>query len=108
MAETGSIYDYLPIDQTGEAFSTILEKGGLKVERIISTGQSSPAGFWYDQEQAEWVIVLEGRGVVEFEDGQKADLQKGDYLYIAPRRRHRVTFTAPECPTLWLAVHFDI
>ncbi len=103
-----NIYNNIPQNRTGEIFDTLIEKGGVKIERIVSAGQASPAGFWYDQEKAEWVLVLEGRAVIEFDDGQSVEMQKGGCLYVAPHRKHRVAFTAPDCPTLWIAVHFEI
>jgi len=72
----------------------------------VSTGQSSLPGLWYDQGWAEWVLVVAGSAAVQFEDEAEArSLSQGDYLYIAPNRRHRVTWTAPDLPTVWLAVH---
>jgi len=89
-----------------EVFEALLSLPGVKIERIVSTGQSSPPGFWYDQGWAEWVLVVAGGAAVQFEDEAEArSLARGDYLYIAPNRRHRVTWTDPDLPTVWLAVH---
>jgi len=89
-----------------EAFAALLTLPGVKIERIVSTGQSSPPGFWYDQGWAEWVLVVSGSAGVQFEDEpEPRRLTAGDYLYIAPNRRHRVTWTDPDLPTVWLAVH---
>jgi len=89
-----------------EAFAALLTLPGVKIERIVSTGQSSPPGFWYDQGWAEWVLVVSGSAGVQFEDEpEPRRLGVGDYLYIASNRRHRVTWTAPDLPTVWLAVH---
>ena len=89
-----------------EAFAALLTLPGVKIERIVSTGQSSPPGFWYDQGWAEWVLVVSGSAGVQFEDEpEPRRLGIGDYLYIAPNRRHRVTWTDPDLPTVWLAVH---
>jgi cupin 2 domain-containing protein len=77
----------------------------LRVERIVSTGQSSPG--WFDQAWSEWVIVLSGEAEVVFEDeAEPRRLQPGDYVLIVPHRRHRVAWTDPSKPTVWLAVHF--
>ncbi|WP_342740360.1 cupin domain-containing protein [Bradyrhizobium sp. B117] len=91
-----------------EAFSEILARPGLKIERIISQGQTSPPGFWYDQAWNEWVIVLKGRATLQFEHKLAArSLGVGDYVFIPARKRHRVEWTEPQQPTVWLAVHFE-
>ena len=90
-----------------EQFATILQRQGLRIERIVSTGQASPPDFWYDQDEGEWVLVLQGEARLRFAD-EAADrhLQPGDWLDIAPHRRHRVEWTAPDEPTVWLAVFY--
>ncbi len=93
--------------QAGERFDSLLTRPGLRIERIVSTGQASPPGFWYQQADAEWVVLLSGVARLRFED--EADVRQlvaGDWLYIAPQRRHRVDWTAAEIPTVWLAVHY--
>ena len=91
-----------------EAFSEILARPGLKIERIISQGQISPPGFWYDQAWNEWVIVLKGSATLQFEQEPDArSLGVGDYVFIPARKRHRVAWTEPQLPTVWLAVHFE-
>jgi len=87
----------------GEEFLTLFENPNAKIERIISNGQASPAGFWYDQEQDEWVMVLRGTATLEFADGERVQLKEGDCLTIPRHVRHRVTQTSAE--TIWLAVH---
>lgn len=77
------------------------------VERIVSQGHASPGGFWYDQEQHEWVIVLKGKATLRFEaDDKLLEMGPGDYLNIPAHKRHRVEWTTPEEPTIWLAVHY--
>ena len=89
-----------------EQISELLSRPGLRIERIVSQGQASPPGFWYDQAQAEWVLLLAGEATLAFEDEAAPRLLKaGDYVDIAPHRRHRVEATAAR--TLWLAVHYD-
>jgi cupin 2 domain-containing protein len=96
-------------DNAGEeALSEILARPGLKIERIISQGQTSPPGFWYDQAWNEWVIVLKGSATLKFENEPAAQsLGVGDYVLIPARKRHRVEWTEPKQPTVWLAVHFE-
>lgn len=97
-----------------EIFETLLTQPGVRIDRVISTGQASPAGFWYEQTQAEWVLLVQGAAVLKFEDEQVQGeirqevvktLAPGDHLYIAPHCRHRVEFTQADPPTVWLAVH---
>ena len=90
-----------------EAFSKIFAQPGLKIERIVSQGQASPPEFWYDQAWNEWVIVLKGGATLQFEDEPATrELGEGDYVFIPARKRHRVEWTDPQQPTVWLAVHF--
>jgi cupin 2 domain-containing protein len=91
-----------------ESFSEIFARPGLKIERIISHGQASPPDFWYDQAWNEWVIVLKGSATLRFEDEPATRaLGAGDYVFIPARKRHRVEWTEPQQPTVWLAVHFE-
>jgi cupin 2 domain-containing protein len=93
---------------TDEQFSELLKRPGLRIERILSTGQSSPAGFWYDQPEGEWVLLIQGAARLRFADEAVArHLQVGDYVDIAPHRRHRVDWTAPGQQTIWLAIHYS-
>lgn len=91
----------------GERFESLLQRPGLHLERIVSTGQASPPGFWYEQADAEWVLLLSGAATLRFADEAAArSLQPGDWLYIAPGRRHRVESTDAKTPSVWLALHF--
>ena len=103
---TGNILSSLPRKAAQEEISTLLATSNLRVERIVSHGHASPEGFWYDQDWAEWVIVVQGSAELLFE-GESAPyvLKAGDYVAIAPHARHRVTATDPREPTVWLAVH---
>ena len=95
----------LPDARAGEVSDTLLAAPGLRIERIVSLGQASPPGFWYDQSEAEWVLLLAGAARLRFAD-ENADraLGPGDSVHIAAHRRHRVAWTDPEHPTVWLAV----
>lgn len=106
MTDTGSLFDDVHPQADEEEFRTLLARPGLKVERIVSTGQCGPPGFWCDQAWDEWVLVMFGAAVVEFDDGKPPrTLKPGDYLHIAAGRRHRVAWTEPDQPTIWLAIH---
>jgi len=102
-----NLFAELPDARAGEAVETLLARPGLRVERIVSHGQRSPPGFWYDQTEGEFVLLLAGAARLRFADEQ-ADraLGPGDWLDIAPHRRHRVEWTDPVVPTVWLAVFY--
>lgn len=103
---SGNLFDALPQDAAEEQFTTLLQSAGFVLERIVSTGQASPPGFWYDQARAEWVVLLRGSAGLELE-GEPAPrtLRPGDWLHIPAHARHRVAWTDPDQPTVWLALH---
>jgi len=86
-----------------ELFLTLFENGAVKIERIVSQSHTSPPGFWHDQPQDEWVIVLRGHAALEFAGGESIEMMEGDYLTIRSHVKHRVSRTGPD--TIWLAVH---
>jgi cupin 2 domain-containing protein len=97
----------LPDARNAEITETLLAAPGMRIERIISLGQRSPPGFWYDQDEAEWVLLLAGAARLRFADeAEDRVLGPGDHVHIAPRRRHRVEWTDPAAPTIWLAVFY--
>lgn len=102
-----NLFAALPDALDKEIFEDIVNTDTVRIERIISHGQSSPETGWYDQDENEWVIVLAGEGVLEFENGDDVILKPGDYLHIPAHQRHRVTRTAKDEPTVWLAVFFQ-
>jgi cupin 2 domain-containing protein len=109
MTAAGNILEHVLRDTVDEEFTELVAADGLRIERIVSTGQASPPGFWYDQEWSEWVLLLSGSAGLLFE-GEPAprELKRGDYLLIPARRRHRVEWTDATEPTLWLAVHYGL
>jgi cupin 2 domain-containing protein len=102
----GNLFQGLPLDAAEEVQELILGEGDVRIERIVSRGQSSPASGWYDQDRDEWVVVLRGRAILLMEDGQEFWLEEGDYLNIPAHARHRVAWTDPMVETVWLAVHY--
>jgi cupin 2 domain-containing protein len=103
----GNLLHDLPADAEREVFEDLLAGDGVRLERIVSTGQATPPGEWLQQEEHEWVLVLRGGGSVLLEGEAKARrLGPGDYLMIPSRTRHRVEETDPDRPTVWLAIHF--
>lgn len=98
----------LPPAAREEAIDVLVRGQNLRVERIVSHGHASPPGFWYDQEQDEWVLLVSGAARIAFENEPvERTLGPGDYLHIPAHRRHRVTWTTPDGPTVWLAIHYD-
>ena len=93
-------------DLTEEVFETLAQSAGVKIERIVSSGQASPESGWYDQDHDEWVIVLQGTAAILFDNGTEVELSQGDYLNIPAHERHRVTRTSSDPKTIWLAVHY--
>ncbi len=94
--------------QDAEVSTPLLTAKGVRLERIVSHGQASPEGFWYDQTQAEWVLVLSGAARLALEDDpDELTLGPGDAIFLPPHCRHRVTWTDPAQPTVWLALFVD-
>lgn len=101
-----NIFDTTECSEREETFQDLLSgTGGFRLERIVSTGQSSPPGFWYAQKEDEWVVLLQGEARLSWEDGTATLLRAGDTLFIAAHRKHRVEETTKEPPCVWLAVH---
>ena len=102
-----NLFANLPSSSPEELFATLLERPGLRIERIASYGQSSPEGFWYDQPQDEWVLLLAGAARLWLAGRGEIALTAGDALLIPAHVRHRVTWTQAEPATVWLAVHME-
>ena len=104
----GSLLSGLEVPAADERFDRLLDRPGVRIERIVSTGQASPPGFWYDQDHDEFVVLLTGAAKLRFEaDGQVFDLAPGDWVEIPARIRHRVDYTQADPATVWLAVHLS-
>lgn len=103
---TGSLFADVPDRLEAERFDPLLACESLRIERIVSTGQTTPCGDWYDQPWDEWVVIVAGGAEILLadEDAPRA-LRPGDYLFLPAHLRHRVTWTDPARPTIWLAVH---
>lgn len=89
-----------------ERFEALVERPGVRIERIVSYGHASPEGFYYDQEEHEWIALLSGEARLGFDDGEALHLRAGDAYEIAAGRRHRVEWTKPGEMTIWLAVFY--
>ncbi|MSP47542.1 MAG: cupin domain-containing protein [Xanthobacteraceae bacterium] len=107
MIKSGNLFAGMPGTLAAEQITALLTAPNVRIERIVSHGQASPPGFWYDQPQAEWVIVLAGSAAIAFEgEAPPRTLRSGDHLHIPAHTRHRVEWTDVSEPTVWLAVHY--
>ncbi len=102
---TSNVFADLPHHLPNELVTTLLEAASVRIEQIVSHDHASPEGFWYDQEQHEWVVVLKGAARLRFED-QTVEMKLGDFINIPSHKKHRVEWTTPDEPTIWLAVHY--
>ena len=109
--DTGNLFERLPAQlpaKAAEVVETLAQRGATRIERIISKGHCSPPGFWYDQEDNEWVLLARGEARLRFEkDDRIVHLAAGDYVTIAAHERHRVEWTKEDEETVWLAVFYS-
>ncbi|MCH7685824.1 MAG: cupin domain-containing protein [Planctomycetes bacterium] len=103
-----NLFTDFPRTLTEELIEVLAENEHVRIERIVSTGHASHEGFWYDQEEHEWVVVLKGEAKLLFEgDDEPIHMKPGDFVNIPAHRKHRVEWTTPDEPTVWLAIHYD-
>jgi cupin 2 domain-containing protein len=95
-------------DPEKELFELLFQADNCRVERIVSSGHVTPDGNWYNQEQDEWVVLLQGTASLQFYDNEFLSLRNGDFIFIPAQQRHRVISTSIEPPCIWLAIHGDI
>ena len=108
MSESGNFFADVPVSLSEEFAEVLAETNVIRIERIVSTGQSSPEGFWYDQDEHEFVVVLRGEASLLFEDDDQAiQMTSGDFINIPAHRKHRVESTSANEPTVWLAVFYQ-
>ena len=103
--EKYNIFEKIIVDKTEEFFFEIFKNETIKIEKIVSNGQTSPENFWYEQEKSEFILLLEGFAILEFED-REVELKKGDCINIKAKQKHRVKFTSLNEPTIWFAVFY--
>ena len=102
-----NLFASIPSHLPEELLETLAESRSVQIERIVSRGHASPDGFWYDQDRHEFIVLLQGAARLRFEaDPESVELTPGDSLRIPAHRRHRVEWTTPDAPTVWLAVHY--
>jgi cupin 2 domain-containing protein len=102
-----NLFADIPDDLPEELIQTLLSTPGLRIERIVSLGHSSPEGFWYDQQTHEWVLLLKGAARLKFEGEEPIELRPGAFIKIPAHKLHRVEWTDPNEPTIWLAIHYE-
>jgi cupin 2 domain-containing protein len=105
MTNPTNLFNDLPPNLPDELCTTLLDDANVRIERIVSHGNASPEGFWYDQDQHEWVVVVKGAARLRFED-QTVEMKPGDFVNIPAHKKHRVEWTTSDEPTIWLAVHY--
>lgn len=106
--KSGNLFEHIPAELPAEAVDLLAAGGGTRIERIVSKGHSSPPGFWYDQEEDEWVLLLRGEASLRFEEGDRlVHLVPGSHVHIAAHERHRVEWTKDDTETVWLAVFYQ-
>lgn len=104
---TGNIFDQIPKNIPEEFIEKIITTSHVSIERIVSYGQTSPPGCWYDQEKHEWVVLLKGAASIRFEEGKRlVTLTEGTYLNIPAHTKHRVEWTKEQTVSIWLAVYY--
>jgi cupin 2 domain-containing protein len=101
-----NLFTDIPTNLPQELFTTLLAASNVRIERIVSHGHTSPEGYWYDQDQHEWVLVLQGAARLSIE-GEIKELKPGDSINIRAHQKHRVEWTTTEEPTIWLAVFYE-
>ena len=106
MNRTTNLFADFPSNLREELVKVLAFGAAVRIERIVSHGHASPDDFWYDQDQHEWVVVLKGAATLRFED-ETVEMKPGDFLNIPAHRRHRVEWTTPDEPTVWLAVFYE-
>ncbi|MBS1257614.1 MAG: hypothetical protein MAG551_00658 [Candidatus Scalindua arabica] len=106
--DTKNIFSGIKNQSPEEIFETIIKTNQLKIERIVSHGHATRKGYWYDQDNDEWVIVLKGSAGLIFEGNRKEVIMKpGDYVNIPAHQKHRVEWTDANEETIWLAVRYQ-
>ena len=103
MKSLPNIFDMPELPLSEELTTILAESANVRIEWIISTGQTSD---WYDQDETEFVALINGSAVIEFENDRSVAMSTGDTLIILPHERHRVSYTTSEPPCVWLCVFY--
>jgi cupin 2 domain-containing protein len=103
----GNLKSSIPPALPEELLTVLVQRQGVRIERIVSRGHTSPPGFWYDQDESEFVVLLQGHARIEIEGEGELDLRTGDFIELPAHVKHRVTWTDPQHDTVWLAVFYS-
>jgi cupin 2 domain-containing protein len=106
MVTMKNIFENIPENISEENIETLLKAKNIRVERIVSRGHTSPKDFWYDQDENEWVILLNGKARLLFDGNNIIELSAGDYINIPAHKKHRVEWSDPQVETVWLAIFY--
>lgn len=102
-----NLFANIPQDLPEELFETIVQSDNIRIEKIVSDGHTSPQNFWYDQDQNEFVLLLQGSAIIEFENNESIELKVGGYQIISAHQKHRVSYTDKNKKTIWLAIFYS-
>ncbi|MFN7733697.1 MAG: cupin domain-containing protein [Pirellula sp.] len=103
--ELGNLFGDLPRALPRELVDDVISRPQVRIERIVSHGHVSPPGFWYDQTENEWVVVLQGAARMTIDDRREPlEMRPGDYVLLPAGLKHRIDWTTPDEPTVWLAI----
>ena|SRR5688572_4136229 len=102
-----NLFSDVPAELPEESVQTLLTTPNVRIERIVSHGHASPEGFWYDQDQHEWVLLVSGVARLRFDGEAPVEMTAGSYIHIPAHKRHRVEWTDPHQATIWLAIHYS-
>lgn len=106
--QVASLTQDIPAVLSEEWLQTLVQEKGMRIERIVSKGHCSPPGFWYEQRESEWVLLVKGAARLRFaEPEREVELRPGMHVNIAAYERHRVEWTTPDEETIWLAVFYE-
>ena len=93
-----------PTGHGEEDTTPLVQTAHLNLQHIVSRGQVSPRGFWYDQMDPEWVMLARGTATLEFGGVGMLELKAGDSLTIPAHAKHRVDKVSEDA--VWVALHF--
>lgn len=109
MTKPGDMLAILPDASGTELFETLVARDGVRIERIISKGQATPDGEWYDQSWHEWVLLVQGEALLQLDgEPESVRLLPGQWIMLPAHCRHRVEWTPHEQDTIWLALHWPL
>ncbi|MFQ2094467.1 cupin domain-containing protein [Aeromonas sp. FDAARGOS 1415] len=108
---TGNLFGKTPSPLPNEVFTDLVSTNHFRIERILSLGHQTPSGEWFDQDEHEWVLLVQGEAILVFitpdtGEQERAHLGPGDYINIPAHLQHRVEWTHPTEATVWLCIYY--